>query len=67
MKDRKSGFDADEHDMIDKFLALAHPFRRDANSKAHKVMEYLDSMSQLKRLKIDEMVQFLLKLIGRVK
>jgi hypothetical protein len=67
LKDQKGQFDQDQHDMIDKFLALAQPFRRDANSKAHNVLEYLESMKQIKSLKIPEMTQILLKLVELVK
>ncbi len=67
LKDHKSDFDADQHELIDKFMELAGPFRRDANSTAHKVIEYLESMSEVKRLKIEMMTQILLKLIDRVK
>lgn len=67
LKDQKERFDQDQHDMIDKFLVLAQPFRRDANSKVHNVLEYLESMKQIKSLKIPEMTQILLKLIELVK
>jgi len=64
---QKSDFDIDLHEKIDKFLGMAHNFRLDANSKVHKVMEYLDSRGQLKKLKIPDMTQILLNLIERVK
>jgi len=67
LRDQKSQFNQDQHDMIDKFLALAQPFRRDANSKVHNVMEYLESMKQIRGLKIPEMTQILLKLIELIK
>lgn len=67
LKAQKAQFDSDLHDSIDKFLQLAQPFRRDANSKAHNVMEYLESTAQLKKLKIPEMTQLLLRLIDRAK
>jgi hypothetical protein len=67
LANHKSEFDMDLQDDIDKFLESADPFRRDANSKAHKIMEYLESMRQIGRLKIPEMTQILLKLIERVK
>jgi hypothetical protein len=67
LKDHKQEFDIDQHDLIDKFLGMAQPFRRDANAKVHKVIEYLDSRKQLKNLKIPDMVQILLKLIDRTR
>lgn len=67
LKEQKSKFDTDHHNLIDRFLNMVHPFRRDANSKVHKVIEYLESMREIKKLKITEMVQILLKLIERVK
>jgi hypothetical protein len=63
----RSGYDVDQQERITKFLSLVKPFRRDANSKVHKVMEYLESMKQLEKLKIAEMTQLLLDLIDRVK
>jgi hypothetical protein len=67
LKTHKQEFDLDLHETIDKFLEIVQPFRRDANAKVHKVMEYLETRAQLKKLKIPEMVQLLLKLIDRVK
>ena len=67
LKENKSSFDVDLHGMIEKFLKLAHPFRRDVNSKVHNVMDYLETMKQVRDAKIDEMVQILLKLIDRSK
>lgn len=67
LKDHKKDFGPDQEDIINSFLALATPFRRDANSKVHKVMEYLETMSQIRKLKIPEMTEMLIKLIDRVK
>jgi len=67
LKTQKGQFDQDQHGMIDKFLLLSQPFRRDANSKIHNVMEYLESMKQMKSLKVLEMTQILLKLVERIK
>ncbi|MGC9085780.1 MAG: hypothetical protein ACP5IT_06330 [Thermoproteota archaeon] len=67
LKTYKQEFDVDQHEIIDKFLDMVQPFRRDVNAKVHKVMEYLETTKQLKNLKIPEMVQILLKLIDRVK
>jgi len=67
LKNNKSQYDADQHEMIDKFLEMVKPFKRDADSKVHKIMEYLKIMKQVDTLKVPEMVQILLKLIDRVK
>jgi hypothetical protein len=67
LKDQKGQFDQDQHGMIDTFLSLAHPFRFGANSKVHNVMEYLESMRQVRSLKIPEMTQILLRLIELVR
>lgn len=67
LKSQKDQFDADLAGSIDKFLDLAQPFRRDANSKVHNIVEYLSSMSQVKGMQVPEMTQLLLRLIDRVK
>ncbi len=65
--DQKSAFAPDQHGPIDKFWNLVQDFRTDANSKAHNVMEYLDSISQLRKFKIPEMTQILVELISQVR
>jgi hypothetical protein len=67
LRDHKSDFDPDQHSLIEKFLNLAHPFRRDVNSKTHQVIEYLDNMKYVKSAKINDMTQILLDLIERAK
>ncbi len=67
LRAQKAQFDIDLQGTIDKFLQLVQPFRLDANSKVHNIIEYLDSMSQLKKMKVPEMTQLLLKLIDRTK
>jgi len=67
LKNQKSAFDADQHGVIDKFLDLAQKFRPEANAKAHNIIEYLDSIAQLRKFKIPEMTQFLVELIHRVR
>jgi hypothetical protein len=67
LQTNKSQYDTDQHDIIDKFLETVKPFKRDANSKVHKVIEYLDSMRRIDKFEIPEMTQILLKLIDRVK
>lgn len=67
LREHKSDFDPDQHFLIEKFLSIVHPFRRDVNSKAHQVIEYLDDMKYVKKAKIEDMTQILLMLIERVK
>jgi hypothetical protein len=67
LKTRKPEFALNQQEHIDKFLQLVPKFRREANSKAHMVIEYLDSMREIKELKIPEMAQHLLELITLVK
>jgi len=67
LENNKPQYPQDLQDQIDRFLDMVKPFRRDANSKAHKVIDYLDSMNQIRRLKVPEMTQILLKLVDRVK
>ncbi len=67
LKTRKSAFDSDQHALIDKFWDLAQKFRPEANAKAHNVMEYLESIAQLRKFKIPEMTQCMLELIYRVR
>ncbi len=69
LKKHRSEFEPDQQEHIDRFLKILSDtdFRREANSKAHKVMEYLGSMREISKLKIREMTQILLQLIDRVK
>ena len=46
-------------------LALIKPFRRDANSKTHKVIEYLDTLKDLDKQKIPEIVELELQILRR--
>jgi len=67
LREHKSDFDPDQHALIDKFLSIVHPFRRDANSKAHQIIEYLDNMAYVRKAKIGDMTQILLTIIERVR
>jgi hypothetical protein len=67
LRNHKADFDLDLQDKIATFLKIVDPFRREANSTAHKVMEYLGSMRDISKLKIPEMTQILLQLVDRVK
>jgi len=67
LKNNKTQFQPNEIDLIEEFLKTVEPFRRDANSKAHKVLDYLESMRAVRKFKIPEMVTILLELIGKVR
>jgi len=67
LKDNKNQFRQEETRLLNKFFTLETPFRRNANSKAHNIMEYLDEISQLNKLKIPEMIELLIKLIEKSK
>lgn len=67
LKTQKNAFPPDQQDLIKIFLQLVQPFRRDANAKVHKVVEYLENMGEIRKFKIEEMTQLLLKLIETVR
>jgi hypothetical protein len=67
LKTKKKSFGVDEQHTIENFLKLVHPFRRDANSTTHKIIEYVDKISELNKYKIADMVQLLLILISKNK
>jgi Histidine kinase-, DNA gyrase B-, and HSP90-like ATPase len=67
LQNNKKKFSPDEQELIEKLLALIKPFRREANSKTHKVIQYLDVVGDLNILKIPEIVELELKLIEKVR
>jgi Histidine kinase-, DNA gyrase B-, and HSP90-like ATPase len=67
LQNNKKRFSPDEQELIDKLLSLIKPFRREANSKAHKVIQYLESVGDLDSLKIPEIVELEIKLIEKVR
>src|SRR5207245_5470764 len=52
LRSSKNKFAPDEQELIDKLLSLVKPFKREANSKAHKDIQYLDTVDELKGNKI---------------
>ena len=60
-------FTREQHDYLNKLLEFIKPFRREANSTAHKVLEYLENIDELDSLKIPEIVELELDLIRRVR
>ena len=63
--DKKGEFSQEEQRLIEKFLGLCKPFKREANSKAHNIMEYVENREQLRNLKVPEIVQIALKLVTK--
>jgi len=67
LESKLADFNREQQDYIKKLLWLIKPFKRDANSTAHKVMEYLDTVDELAKLKIPEIVEIELELIKKIK
>jgi len=67
LQDNKKKFSPDEQELIDKLLSLLKPFKREANSKAHKVIQYLDTIADLNNLKIPEIIELEIKLIEKIR
>jgi hypothetical protein len=67
LESRIGDFEREQQDLIQKLLCFIKPFKRDANSSAHKVMEYLDTVDELARLKIPEIIQIELQLIKKIR
>ncbi len=66
LEQKRSQFNQEEQMFIDKFIKLCKPFRRYANSKAHNIMEYIERKDEIDNMKIPEMIQILLNLIGKI-
>ena len=64
---KSKGFDGEQEKLLKKALSLIYLFLKDANSTAHNLIDYLDDISELERLKIPEIVQLLLILIEDIK
>jgi hypothetical protein len=67
LKIKKIEFVHDQRELLDKLLDLLEPFRTEANLKAHRIMNYLESKDELGRLKTPEIVQVALKLLDKVR
>jgi hypothetical protein len=63
---RISDFDREQQDIVKALLQRIKPFRREANSTTHRVMEYLDALDDLDRLKIPEIIEIELQLIRKI-
>lgn len=66
LKSKRTLFNSEQTALLDRFFTLETPFRRDANSKVHKIIEYIDDKTVLDKLKIPEIIELLLKLINKV-
>jgi hypothetical protein len=67
LAEARKEFRYDQPQLIERFLERVGPFLREASRKAHYIMEYLDSMDELEKLKIPEIVNLLLELRSRIK
>jgi hypothetical protein len=67
LQNNKKKFSPDEQELIELLLSLIEPFRREANSKTHKVIEYLDSVEELDGMKIPEIVELEIRLIEKIR
>jgi hypothetical protein len=65
LESRIKDFNREQQDHIKKLLELVKPFKRDANSTAHKVMEYLTTLDELDKLKIAHIIEIELQLIKK--
>ncbi len=66
LKQHKKEFSHDQTLLIENFLKLVYPFLREASKKAHYIIEYLENIEELKKLKIPEMVELLLAVIKQL-
>jgi hypothetical protein len=66
LESKKNEFKGEEKVFLSKAISRIKPFVKHANSKAHNIMEYLDDVSELDKLKIPEMIQVLLNLIRHI-
>ncbi|HSV49792.1 MAG TPA: hypothetical protein VLH35_05705, partial [Candidatus Acidoferrales bacterium] len=60
-------FENEQLSIVTRFLELVKPFRTAANGKAHNIMDYLDTIDDLDKQKIPEIVDVALKLIQNIK
>lgn len=66
LADTRGEFKRDQPQLIAKFLDLVNPFLREANKKAHYIIEYLESVDDIENLKIPEIIQLLLDIRSRL-
>lgn len=66
LESRLADFDREQQELITKLLSYIKTFKRDANSTAHKVMEYLESIEDLAKLKIPEIIELELQILKKI-
>jgi len=59
-------FNREQQDLIKDLLLRIKPFKKEANSTSHQVMEYLDFLDDLDKLKVPEIVEIELQLIRKI-
>jgi hypothetical protein len=67
LAENRDKFKYDEPQLIEKFLELVNPFLKEANKKAHHIIEYLDRVDELEKFKIPEIISLLVKLKSKLK
>lgn len=67
LSEQASSFNEDQVVLVKKVVTLISRFRKEANTHTHQIIEYLDDRSELKKLKIPEIIEILLKLIKKAK
>lgn len=60
--DNRSEFKPNAQSYIEKFNIDVGSFRKEANSKAHNIFEYLSDKSEIRKFKIPDLVQLLLNI-----
>jgi hypothetical protein len=59
-------FNREQQDLVGKLLQLIKPFKRDANSTAHKVNDYLTTLDELDKLRIPMIIELELQLLRKI-
>jgi hypothetical protein len=63
---KRTDFKPNVQRYIDKFNIDVGTFRKEANSKAHNIFEYLSDRSDLKQFKINDLIQLLLNIYHNI-
>lgn len=63
---KRNEFVYDQRALLDHLLVIVKPYMREANLKAHRIMNYVESKEELGTLKVPEIVQVALKLLNKV-
>ncbi len=65
LNEKASSFDGEQRKLVMRVITLIGRFRIEANLKTHEIIYYLDDRSELKILKIPDIIELLLKLIQK--